>query len=291
MTMSVHRLILLTVAVAVMTSVFTSAPAHAQMDGPTPVPMTDRGLPDFLSRWFPQWFGAEETGPRPEDTLQAPFVDPEAVKREKAEEEALERSGVIYRSSDGNKYRSITGENNKTFQIPAYDPATIAIEGGSLDKPHRRPEHLAEWLTRAASEIMTTDNQGYEAHLKHLSTGMSEAALIEYQKFMDDSKIMNELRTVDVKLIGYVEEPPLLLNEGPLNGRYRWLFEMPVTITLMPRNAQNYRDVKDPEENTLRFIVQTQVGRVEKGPSEDNVFIETWRVRAAEPAKKKPAAP
>ena len=264
-------------------------PAHAQQV-PMPQPVNNPGLPDFLSRWFPQWFGEEETGPRPEDTLQAPFADPDAVKEDKEELEALERSGVIYQSSDGNKYRVFSGEAGRTYALPEYNPNADLDEGGALDKPHRRPEHLADWLVRATSEIFTVEHSGYEKHLKHLATGMSEAGLAEFQKFMADSKILPELQSQPVKLMGYVEEPPLLLNEGVLNGRYRWLFEMPVTVTFLPRDMSSYKDVEDPTENTLRFIVQAQVGRVEKGPSEDNVVIETWRVRSGEPepAKKTP---
>lgn len=266
----------------------TMMPAQAQQT-PTPEPVQSTGLPDFLSRWFPQWFGPEDTGPRPEDTLQAPFADPEAVQKDKQQAETLERSGVIFQSSDGYKYRVFPGEEGRTYALPEYDPNADMDEGRDMDKPHRRPEDLAEWLVRATSEIFTMDYNGYENHIKHLSTGMSETGLAEFQKFLIDSKVLTELQTQPVKLMGYVEEPPLLLNEGVLNGRYRWLFEMPVTVTFLPRDMSTYRDVENPAENTLRFIVQAQVGRVEKGPSDDNVVIETWRVRSGEPAPAKKA--
>lgn len=281
---SINRFMLATVTATVMT--FAALPVQAQQT-PAPEQAESRGFPDLLSRWFPQFFGAEEVGPRPEDTLQAPFSDREALQREQATAADLERRGVIFRSTDGQKYRVFKNEGASAYALPAYDGgAGEQIEGGSLAVSHRRPEHLSEWLTNATSEILTTDSRNYAQHMKHLATGMSEGALVEYQKFMTDTKILEQLSTQPVKMAGYVEEAPLLLNEGDLNGRYRWLFEMPVTVTLLPANARNYKEIARPEDSTLRFIVQTQVGRVEKGPSSDNVFIETWRVRPAPAAKK-----
>lgn len=272
--------------VALLSAASFTMPSYAQQ-APMPQPVNNPGLPDFLSRWFPQWFGPEDTGPRPEETLQAPFSNPEEVNKDKQQAESMERSGVIYQSSDGYKYRMFSGEDGRTYALPEYDPNADLDEGRDLGKPHRRPDDLATWLVRATSEIFTVDYQGYDKHMAHLATGMSETGLAEFQKFMVDSKILPELQTQSVELRGYVEEAPLLLNEGPLNGRYRWLFEMPVTVTFVPRGLDTYRNIQNPSENSLRFIVQAQVGRVEKGPSEDNVVIETWRVRSGEPPAKK----
>lgn len=235
----------------------------------SPQVKTSQGLPDFLGKWFPALFGKKKDGPQPEETLVAPFAG--ADKKPEGT--------VTYSSADGRSYSVITGEDGKTYEVPTYGGGTRAIDGGSLAVAHRRPEQIAEWLARATSEIFTTDSATYQNHLAHLGTGMSESGMADFTKFMQDSNILAELQTQGMRLQGYVEEMPLLLNEGPLNGRYRWLYEMPVKVTFIPRGTRTYKDMKDPTENTLNFIVQTQIGRVEKGPGDDNVVIETWRVR------------
>lgn len=272
------RMVLLTAAGCAVMATATVIPhtvAQAQQI-PSAEPVRKGGLPDYLGMWFPKWFGKKDEGPRPEDTLQAPFAAPDTLA---PAAQAPAQGDVIYTSSDGHRYRIYTGEDGRRYEMPDYTPGGSDEASGTLEQPHRRAEDIADWLVRATSEILTMDSNNYQRHLQHLATGMSEAGLAEFNKFMSDTNILAELQEQGMQLRGYVEETPLPLNEGAVAGRYRWLFEMPVTVTFIPRDARNYRNIADPRANSLQFIVQTQIGRVEKGPTDDNVVIETWRVR------------
>lgn len=250
-----------------------AAPARAQQI-PAAEPVRGMQFPDYLGMIMERFFGKEkEDGPRPEETLVAPFVTPP----EGAEPAATD--GVVFKSADGYNYRRYTGEDGKTYVVPDYAPDELT-PGQELAQPHLSPEHVADWLMRATAEIFTMDSQNYRAHMAHLATGMSEAGLADFNKFLADANIMVKLQQDGMQLRGFVEEPPLLLNEGALAGRHRWLFEMPVVVTFMPRDTQSYARIENPESQSLHFIVQAQVGRVEKGPGPENVMIETWKVRA-----------
>lgn len=253
---------------------FMGGAAQAQQV-PSAQPVLNQGLPDYLSKWFPKFFGKKEEGPLPEETLQAPFSDGEAARARQAEE----RAGILFKSADGHFYRRLSGEDGEIYIVPDYTPTGDIVAPGPLETSHRQAEHIADWLVRATSEIFTVDAQNYQKHLAHLATGMSDAGLVDFNQFMADSNIFSKLQEDGLQLRGYVEEPPLLLNEGPLAGRYRWLFEMPVTVTFLPPDVRTYRHITNPEDQSLSFIVQTQVGRVSDGPTNDSVIIETWKVR------------
>jgi hypothetical protein len=237
-------------------------------------------LPDYLALWFPQWFGDKDTGPKPEDTLQAPFSDSAGGTLPQQQS----GGGVQYTSRDGQAMQVIEGEDGKSYEIPAYDSRSETT--ADLAIPHRQAAQIGDWLIRATSEIFTMDTHTYSQHMEHLATGMSPAGLAEFEKFLIDSNVLAEMQNNDMVLKGYVDEPPLLLNEGALNGRYRWLFEMPVTLTFLRRGEQSYAKVEDVTAQTYHFIVQTQIGRVAGAPTEDNVIIETWRVRQGSATKK-----
>ncbi|MBU0858300.1 MAG: hypothetical protein KJ667_00020, partial [Alphaproteobacteria bacterium] len=143
---------------AVLAGVGMAAPVAQAQQVPSAQPINRGGLPDYLSRWFPQWFGKEETGPRPEDTLQAPFANPEDVKAAEAAKAAEARQGVIFQSTDGHTYRRMMGEDGKTYALPVYTPAGPDAATGPLEEAHRRQDQIADWLVRATSEIFTMDS-------------------------------------------------------------------------------------------------------------------------------------
>lgn len=217
-------------------------------------------LPDYLAIWFPFWFAKKDDGPKPEETLQAPFANSGSGQLSQDPQQPLDCADC----ADDDKIPEYSVENP---------------DGDDLSIPHRQASQIGDWLVRATSEIFTMDTQTYSQHMELLATGMSPAGLAEFQKFLIDSNVLAEMQNNDMVLKGFVDEAPLLLNEGALNGRYRWLFEMPVTLTFLKRTDPVYRKDTDVDSHTYHFIVQTQVGRINGVTTEDGVIIETWRVR------------
>ncbi len=212
-------------------------------------------LPDLLKKWFPQYFGAEDTGPQPEDTLQAPFADPGAQTAP-----AGEALGGLYGS----------------------DKVTGTESGGTLEKPHRNQEQIGEWLVKAVSEMFNFDVNNYDQHLRLLATGMDRQALLDFQTFLQNSNVLKTLQSGEVMIHNFVSETPLLLNKGVIAGRYRWLFEMPVTLTFLPKGEKaDYETTKPVNQNV---IVTMQVMRVPVGQGVDELMIESFAVRQ-DPAK------
>ena len=206
-------------------------------------------FPDYLSLWFPQWFGEVEEGPDPAKTLRAPFADSSKVPKNSGE-----AIGIPHRYSE-------------------YDDMS------DLSKPHRNHTQIGEWLTRALAEVTTIDPDPtlLKVHFTRLETGMNDFAIDAFKKFLKDNAILSTLQERKMTLNSVINSQPLLLNEGIVEGRYRWLYQVPMTITFVPKGAGSQ---KNPDVIHQNMVLVIQVGRVTGGVQ--GKAIETWQVKSIE---------
>lgn len=199
----------------------------------------------FLEDWFPFLFEEEDTGPKPEDTLQAPFM-----------EKGAGTSAVT----------ALPGVD--------YQPQPALESGMALDQAHRQPAQVEQWVEKVLIDGLDFDPLRYEAHLVTLNENMTPYAQEAFKAFMDKDNLLTALKSNDLLMRVFISQPGRTLNQGALQGRYRWLIETPATITFMPRGLLDYKNVK-PKSQAL--TIRTQVGRVEQGGS-DGLMIETLEI-------------
>ena len=100
----------------------TSSPAQAE---------------SFLNYILPSIFGEPDTGPKPEDTLRAPFGGPTPKNQTKTE------AGLM------NMYDEMPGNKNT-------DMVSVA---------HRSPDQVGEWITGIVTQVMTIDPVKHQTDL------------------------------------------------------------------------------------------------------------------------------
>lgn len=202
--------------------VFTAAapPAHANK------------LIDFF---FPS-LRKKEADPR--ETLQAPFLTPDAEK-------------------------------------PPVSDAQKGLPENSipLEQPHRAPAAIGEWLVSAVSESMSFSPETYQADLTKTADMFDETGRAEYMKFLTDSSIMKVLESKKFHVTGFAQEMPEVVTSGPVNGAYHWLFRVPVMMSYMDRTMTDY---KKAEPVSQKVILTIQVGRSLSANNENGVLIERW---------------
>lgn len=228
------------VAVAVLVmctiAVSTPSPANAQSDS-------------IFQRAYNFMFKRDaEDRPRPEETLRAPFIDP-----------AQEVSPTA-----------------DAMNLP-YSPMIGAVHEDTSDLrlPHRYEEQIGAWLTSSLSELLNFDPGNYDVHVNEALAYMDTYALSDFHSFLQETGLLNRLNLTGTVLRSYVSERPFLVNEGAAEGRYRWLMQVPVTLTLLPRGMQDYS--KHPNPETHHYIISTQIGRTDR--TADGMLIENMRVR------------
>lgn len=147
-----------------------------------------------------------------------------------------------------------------------------------LDQPHRSSRELEVWVQQALSEILSFNADTYALYQEHVfPRGIAPSGVTELTGWIQSSELVETLRENGMQLNAFVMERPTLLNEGNVNGRYRWLFEAPMMISFVPRGTRVY----DPAQamDTRTMTVTLQIGRVQESLLEHNVMIETWSVR------------
>lgn len=196
----------------------------------------------FLEDWFSFLFEEPDTGPTPEQTGRAPFAQAGAV--DTAESKQL---GVDYK------------------------PHTAAESAVTTDQAHRQPAQMVDWSSQVISAALDFDPLQYDAHLGTLNQSMTPYAVEAFKAFMAKDNLLEALKGNNLVMRVFITEPARLLNQGAVQGRYRWLIESPVTISFLPRGTNDYKGIQPKSQ---QINIRTQVGRVAEGGI-DGAIIET----------------
>ena len=167
-------------------------------------------------------------------------------------------------------------------------PVDQGSETSTLDMPHRSQGEVADFLVHAITEMLSmgvdpTDKSRkkpwtYEDHLQMLSTGMDANALAQLGGFMEKSNILQILQADSLVMRVIVDDQPLLLNKGAVDGSYRWLYEMPVTLSFLKPGAKSYENA--PTDLNQHVIIKMQVGRVPKKKNKDDPGIDEMMIQS-----------
>lgn len=201
--------------------------------------------PEEWSWWEIFFPHLKEKGPDPSETLQAPFADPDAV--------------IDAPSSSGQFNENAT----------------------PINLPHRINTEIAEWLEAKVSDLLTYQAEGYQDQYKaKVMPLMTKPAMAEYVKFLQENNIVTSLKSGAYDVRGFVQDVPVLVNEGEVGGRFRWLFQVKVMVSFVKSGLKSYRDVGNGQENvTKEYIATVQIGRVEDAGNPDGVLIESWTAK------------
>ncbi len=190
------------------------------------------GILEFL---FPT---LRNNGPQPSETLQAPFADPQEIKKEDADK-------------------------------PKAAPETSI----PLEFPHRSGNAISAWAVMAVSESLMFDEKTYSETLKDTEKYFSSNGRAAYMKSLAALNVPEVAQSSKYALRSFVIKDPLLLNEGKVDDRFRWLYDVPVSLTTMERGVKTYDDAK-PTTRDVR--IRVQLGRTDRADNPDGMWIETW---------------
>lgn len=214
----------------------------------------DNTILNFLLPWI---FGEPELGPQPQDTLQAPF--------------GQEKIQVTSKTQ---------AEMQKIFE--AEDATELNLN--ELNLPHRSPEQIGDWLTTIVTQAMSIEPDTYAEKSKSFLPNFLPYAQQEYQTYLSSNQVLETLRTNNMKVNAFAEGRPSLIQEGVLDGTYRWLFRVPVMLTYYDRSTTTLKGRdhgKAASQQTQRVLINIQVGRVPVSQNIESMIIERWSVTRA----------
>jgi len=147
-----------------------------------------------------------------------------------------------------------------------------------IDKPHRTARELSNWVNIAVAEALSFDSSNYEARLREVRPYFTEEGYNQYRNYLAEARFKESLNQNDLRVSVIAEQMPLLLNDENIRGVYRWLFQVPVTMSFVPEDLKSYRPETRPINR--RLLVRVQLGRVNLPRDPNAVRIESWEVLA-----------
>lgn len=151
----------------------------------------------------------------------------------------------------------------------------LPVNSVPLSQAHLVVNEIAEWVMNVSAEAMNFETNDFVAELAEHAGPFNVAGNAQYQAFLRDMNIAKVIESERYSVRSHVENTPLLLNEGLIKGRYRWLFRVPVVMTFMDRNMNGYKGDEAPI--TQRAMLNVQIGRIDASEGKlDGLQIEQW---------------
>ncbi len=193
--------------------------------------------------WLDFLFPVEDTGPSPAETLRAPFADEDAVI------EDLDASG------------------NRENLTP-------------LHMRHRTNAVITRWVQEAVPLFLTYKGATYESDYHQKALSFSKIGAEEYAAFLHGANFITTLKTGKYNIAGFVQDYPVIVNEGVTDGRYKWLYETNVMVTFLDGDMSGYSTRAEDDQTISReYTVTLQLGRSREAANEHGLLVETWSAK------------
>ncbi|PCJ98197.1 MAG: hypothetical protein COA45_08595 [Zetaproteobacteria bacterium] len=196
--------------------------------------------------WLQFLFPDFSNEPHPAETLKAPFADDDAVIVD----------------------MDITGK---------------AANRMPLHLRHRTNAVMTRWVQQNIPNMLSYKAQTYKKAYGGNIVYFTKVGADEYLKFLQDKSFLTTLETGRYDIAGFIRDYPILLNEGAIDGYYRWLYQVNIMVTYIESGVSDYNALKSGDAITQEFVVNFQLGRHKDVDNEHGVLIETWSVRSKSP--------
>lgn len=150
---------------------------------------------------------------------------------------------------------------------------TLPENAIALDQPHRNTSQIMEWVINATAGALTF-NQTNTDELATKQASFATSGYTQYEQFLTTNNIKKVVESGQYTIRSYVNDSPLLLNEGAANGTYHWLYQVPVVISYMNRTNKDYKG--GGTATNQKMMITVQVGRSATTEDKMGLVIETW---------------
>ena len=200
-------------------------------------------VPSAEAGWLRDFlFPTTSNQPNPAETLKAPFANNDAVIEE------LDTTG--------------RAENRTPLHLR-----------------HRTNDIITRWVQHNIPNMLSYEAVRYNDQYKEKIKIFNKTGSEEYVKFLQSSNFLTTLKTGSYDIVGFIKDYPVILNEGAVDNRYRWLYQLNVMVTYIASGVSNYSNVKDSDYISKEYVVNLQLGRTRDVDNEHGILIETWSAK------------
>lgn len=155
---------------------------------------------------------------------------------------------------------------------------------GGITIQHLGSREVAMQLSEIVAQVMTFNKNDYAMTVAKARAYFTTEGYAQYTQFVTNSGFENLLAAQDLQSGVLMDGNPVELGRGVYGGAFKWFFEMPLTISLIPRGSETYRNEETKPQNRS-FILRVQYARVNDPQDPNAVKIELWQVLPPRPKK------
>lgn len=139
----------------------------------------------------------------------------------------------------------------------------------ALNEPNMNDAALVSWAARASSDVMTFGFHDYQRRLQEASSYFTRRGWQSFTEALDRSRIMEGVTQAQRVVTSAPKSAPVIIQQGLVDGIYRWIVELPLIVTYQSGTAQ--------QSDTVN--VQLVIVRVSTLDSPSGVGIQQWIAR------------
>jgi intracellular multiplication protein IcmL len=141
-----------------------------------------------------------------------------------------------------------------------------------LDKANMDTPALLSWVAASASDVMTFNYTDYQKRLQQSSRHFTKSGWESFAAAMQRSRILDSVQAANQMVSAQPQSAPILIQEGNINGKYRWLVTMPLVV--------NYRSMSSSAARTDVMQLSLVVERVPALENPNGVGFAQWIAQA-----------
>ncbi|MBI3440762.1 MAG: type IVB secretion system apparatus protein IcmL/DotI [Proteobacteria bacterium] len=135
-----------------------------------------------------------------------------------------------------------------------------------LDIPNMGTSALMSWAAQSATEVMTFGFHDYQRRLQQSSRHFTRHGWESFSNALQKSRIMEGVEASQQVVTAQPRSAPILIQEGVFNGKYRWVIELPLTVTYQSGASSRVDNL------TIKLVID----RVPSLENPNGVGIEQW---------------
>ncbi len=138
-----------------------------------------------------------------------------------------------------------------------------------LNEPNMNDAAIVSWAARAGSDVMTFGFHDFQRRLQEASTYFTRRGWQSFSEALDRSRVMEGVQQAQRVVTAAPKSAPVIVQQGLVDGIYRWIVELPLVVTYQSGTAQ--------QSDTIN--VQLVIVRVSTLDSPSGVGIQQWVAR------------
>lgn len=140
-----------------------------------------------------------------------------------------------------------------------------------LEAPNMGTSALMSWAAQSATEVMTFGFHDYQRRLQQSSRHFTRYGWESFTTALQKSRIIESVEANQQVVTAQPRSAPILIQEGVFNGKYRWVVDLPLTVTYQAGSASRVDNL----------MVRMVIDRVPSLENPNGVGIEQWIAAAS----------